>query len=143
FHSHGDGNVETPEQLERFLADTDPRYVGICMDTGHYAYRYGDPIDFMRRHHARTPYLHIKTVDGPLRDRANREDIPFAQVVRMGGFVEPPNGVVDFGALAQALRDIDYDGWAAVEQDLYPCPFDVPLPIATRTRKYLESVGLG
>ena len=29
------------------------------------------------------------------------------------------------------------------EHDLYPCAFDVPLPIATRTRAYLGSIGFG
>jgi hypothetical protein len=29
-----------------------------------------------------------------------------------------------------------------VEQDLYPCAPDTPLPIAVRTRRYLNSRGL-
>jgi inosose dehydratase len=30
-----------------------------------------------------------------------------------------------------------------VEQDLYPCDPDEPLPIATRTCKYLRQLGVG
>jgi inosose dehydratase len=142
FHPHGDSYVETPEQVERYLAETDPRCVAICMDTGHYAYRGGDPIAFMRRHHDRAPYLHIKTVDAALRERAQAEQTPFARAVQMGTFCEPEQGSIDFAALAAALREIDYDGWAAVEQDMYPCDFDVPLPVARRTRAYLARVGL-
>jgi inosose dehydratase len=143
FHSHADSHVEEPEQVEALVAETDPRYVGICMDTGHYAYRHGDPLEFMRRHHARTPYLHIKTVDAALRERARREDLPFPTAVRLGAFCEPPAGVIDFEAFTRVLEEIDYDGWAAVEQDMYPCDFDKPLPIARRTLAYLKGLGLG
>jgi inosose dehydratase len=143
FHSHADSHVEEPEQLEALVAETDARYVGICMDTGHYAYRGGDPIEFMRRHHTRTPYLHIKTVDAALREQVRAEDLPFPEAVRLGAFCEPQAGVIDFAAFARMLEEIDYDGWAAVEQDMYPCDFDKPLPIATRTRAYLNSLGLG
>ncbi len=143
FHSHADSHVETPEQLEALLAETDPRFVWVCMDTGHYAYRGGDPLDFMRCHHARTPYLHIKTVDAGLRERVQAEDLPFPEAVRLGAFCEPQDGAIDFAAFARVLDEIDYDGWAAVEQDMYPCDFDKPLPIATHTRVYLNGLGLG
>jgi inosose dehydratase len=56
-------------------------------------------------------------------------------------FVEPEAGIVDFVALRDALADAAYEGPAIVEQDLYPCPVDKPLPIATRTYNYLTRVG--
>ncbi len=37
--------------------------MALCLDTGHHAYRGGDPVAFFRRHHARIPYLHLKSVD--------------------------------------------------------------------------------
>ncbi len=52
-------------------------------------------------------------------------------------------GVIDFAALTRLLESLDFDGFAIVEQDLYPCAPDVPLPIATRTRRYLREIGLG
>jgi inosose dehydratase len=61
----------------------------------------------------------------------------------MGLFVEPARGAVDFLAFRDVLRAIDYAGWAIVEQDMYPAPFDKPLPVAKRTRAYLEEIGLG
>ena len=38
---------------------------------------------------------------------------------------------------------IDYQGFGIVEQDMFPAPFDKPLPIAKRTRAYLRDIGLG
>ena len=52
----------------------------------------------------------------------------------MGMFVEPSKGAVDFIAFRDLLRDIDYQGFGIVEQDMFPAPFDKPLPIAKRTR---------
>jgi inosose dehydratase len=34
------------------------------------------------------------------------------------------------------------DVFAIVEQDMYPCDVDAPLPIAQRTRRYLGSCGI-
>ncbi len=143
FHHHAETHVEYPEQIEAFLAQTDPARVGLCLDLGHLAYRGGDPVELMRRHHARIPYLHLKSVDPRLRDRVNAENLSFAVAVGMGLFCEPAQGAVDFPAFRDLLREVDYQGWAIVEQDMYPAPFDKPLPIAKRTRAYLRKIGLG
>lgn len=143
FHPHADSHVEHPDQVEQFLDETDPAVVSLCLDTGHYAYRGGDSIELLRRRHDRIPYLHIKTVDGALREQVQQEDLAFPDAVARGVFCEPPNGVIDFPALARLLDELDFDGYAIVEHDLYPCAFDVPLPIARRTCAYLKSIGLG
>ena len=67
-----------PENRERFLADTDPDLVGLCFDTGHHAYCGGDAVAFMRRHHDRVGYLHVKSVDPAVLEEARREALPFA-----------------------------------------------------------------
>jgi inosose dehydratase len=143
FHPHAETHVEYENQIERFLHDTDPSLVGICFDTGHHAYRGGDVLRFMRQHHDRVPFLHLKSVDPNVQKRVEAGHIPFAAAVAMDMFVEPSEGAVDFVALRDLLRDVNYEGYAVVEQDMYPAPFDKPLPIARRTREYLQRIGLG
>ncbi len=143
FHPHAESHVEYEDQIERFLQETDPARVGICFDTGHHAYRGGDPVRFMRKHHDRIPYLHLKSVDRQVQRKVEAEHIPFAQAVAMDMFVEPSQGAVDFKAFRDVLTEINYEGYAIVEQDMYPAPFDKPLPIAKRTREYLRQVGIG
>jgi inosose dehydratase len=143
YHPHAETHVEYEDQIERFLEETDPGLVALCFDTGHHAYRGGDPVTFFRRYHGRIPYLHLKSVDRQKQEWVERERIPFAVAVRNNVFCEPSQGVVDFGAFADALQEVGYQGWAIVEQDMYPAPFDKPLPIAKRTRAYLRSLGLG
>ena len=143
YHPHAETHVEYEDQIEAFLEQTDPQRVSLCLDTGHHAYRGGDPVAFFRKHHARIPYLHLKSVDPQKQEWVERERIPFAIAVGNDMFCEPSVGVVDFIAFRDALREVDYHGSAIVEQDMYPAPFDKPLPIAKRTREYLRSIGLG
>jgi inosose dehydratase len=78
FHPHTDTHVEYEDQIEQLLHDTDPDRVGLCLDTGHHAYCGGDPVAFMRHHHRRIPYLHLKNVDPDLQQMVKTEGIPFA-----------------------------------------------------------------
>lgn len=143
FHPHAETHVEYEDQIERFLEHTDPNRIWLCLDTGHHAYRGGDPVRFMRRHHQRIAYLHLKSVDREVQKRVETENIPFAGAVGLDMFCEPSRGAVDFLGLRDVLRDTNYEGFAIVEQDMYPAAFDKPLPIAKRTRNYLREIGIG
>jgi inosose dehydratase len=143
YHPHAETHVEYEDQIEVFLEQTDPARISLCFDTGHHAYRGGDPVAFMRKHHKRIAYLHLKSIDGTIQKKVAAEKIPFALAVGMDMFCEPSKGAVDFRAFGRVLEEIGYDGWAIVEQDMYPAPFDKPLPIAKRTRAYLREIGIG
>ncbi len=142
FHPHADSHVERQDQIEAFIAQTDPDVVGICLDFGHCEYRDADSLGLLRKYHERIPYLHLKAVDPRVKERVEAENVPFGTAVAWGVFAELGEGIPDLRELAMALKDVGYEGWATVEQDLYPCSFDKPLPIAKRTRARLEAVGL-
>jgi inosose dehydratase len=143
FHPHADSHVETQTQIERFLQDSDPRYVSLCLDTGHIAYRRGDNVALVREFPDRIGYAHIKHVDPDVAQAAAEEDIPFGKAVSRGVCVEPPGGDPNAAEVVKALNELGRELFVVVEQDMYPCPFDAPLPIAIRTRTYLNSIGLG
>ena len=46
-------------------------------------------------------------------------------------------------ALNTAAAEVGFDGWGIVEQDMYPAPFDKPLPIAVRNREFLRENAIG
>jgi len=141
FHPHADTRIEHEEQIERFVEAMPPEFVGICLDTGHHAYCGGDPVAFMRKFFKRIEYLHLKSVDKDIRERVKRNNLPFARAVAEGVFVEPALGIVDFEAFKDVLNAVQFDGFAVVEQDMYPCKFDKPLPIARRTYDWLMDNG--
>jgi len=142
-HHHADAYVETQEETERFLNDTDPQYVSLCLDTGHLAYGGGDAPSLIRKYPDRVGYIHIKQMDPAIVERAKREDMAFGQAVALGCSCEPPNGLPDINAVAEALQELNEERFVIVEQDMYPVDFDVPKPIAKRTYDYLRSVGIG
>ena len=143
FHPHVDTRIEYEHQIEKLLEDTDPALVSLCLDTGHHVYRGGNAVAFMRKHHQRIKYLHLKNVDPGVMKKVNEERISLADAVAMEVFSEPSQGMVDFIAFKNVLKEIQFNGWAIVEQDMYPAPFDKPFPIAKRTRDYFKQIGLG
>jgi inosose dehydratase len=142
FHPHADSHVETQEQTERFLDETDPRYVSLCLDTGHLAYRHADNVAIIARHPERIGYVHIKQMDPAIVAKADAEGLAFGQAVAMGASCEPPAGEPVVDEVAEALRDLGTDLFVVVEQDMYPVDFDKPKPIAQRTYHYLKGIGI-
>lgn len=109
----------------------------------HVAYGGGDAVGLIRRYSERVGYVHIKQMDPEIIRQVNEENLSFGEAVKRGVCVEPPAGEPAPDAVIDALKEVDARVFVIVEQDLYPCEPDVPMPIAIRTRKYLNSCGLG
>ncbi|WP_200330733.1 MULTISPECIES: sugar phosphate isomerase/epimerase [unclassified Leucobacter] len=139
FHSHADSHIGTTREVLRFLDETDERYTNLCLDTGHFAYYGGDNVKLIEERPERIGYLHLKQVDPSLLFDVLKNDVPFAEAVTQGIMIEPPNGVPDLAPVIEAVAKIDADIFAIVEQDMYGCDVDRPLPIATRTREHIFS----
>ena len=142
YHPHADSHVDTEQNIYRFLENTDPEFVNLCLDTGHVSYCGGDNLAIIRAHPERIGYLHLKQVDEQVRAKVAADDLPFGEAVRLGAMIEPPLGIPEMPPLLDAVAELDVDIFAIVEQDMYPCTPDTPLPIAQRTRKYLGSCGI-
>ncbi|MFD7512817.1 sugar phosphate isomerase/epimerase family protein [Streptomyces sp. NPDC059853] len=140
-HPHADTHLDTEEHVTRFLDATDPAAVGLCLDTGHYAYCGGDSVRLIKTYGERLGYLHLKQVDPAILAEVRRDGTPFGPAVASGVMCEPPRGLPDLPPVLAAAQGLGVDLFAIVEQDMYPCPPDQPLPIATRTRRYLRSCG--
>lgn len=139
FHPHVDCHVQTEEQIERLLEDTD---VQLCFDTGHHVYGGGEPIAFYKKHAGRIPYIHIKDCDMTVKAKMDEGKWSFAKAVTEDIMIEPGKGSIDMKALHEALVEKGYDGWVVVEQDLFPVKsFDIPFEIAKRTRETLAKAG--
>jgi inosose dehydratase len=142
FHTHADSHVGSQEEIERFLDGTDPATVHLCLDTGHVAYCGADNLALIRDYPERIAYVHLKQVDPAIRARVREERLGFAPAVRLGVMVEPPLGEPAMPDLIAGLAGLDRELYCIVEQDMYPCEPDRPLPIASRTRAYFASCGL-
>ncbi|MAM84668.1 MAG: 2-keto-myo-inositol dehydratase [Acidobacteria bacterium] len=141
FHPHCDATVEYEPDIAYLLNSTDTTFVNLCLDTGHHVYSGGDPVTFWREHHSRIPYIHLKSMNASMLARVRRDNLPWAEAVRRGVTEEPARGMVDFNALSHALRQSGYEGFAVVEQDMFPCDPAVSLPLARRTIAFLTGIG--
>ncbi|MFF6952070.1 TIM barrel protein [Streptomyces iakyrus] len=141
-HPHADSHIQTQAEIERLLNESDGRYTNLCLDTGHVAYGGGDNLDLIRRFGERIGYVHIKQMDPEILAQVAAEDLSFGEAVQRGVCVSPPAGVPKPADVVAELARLDAELFVIVEQDLYPCAPEVPLPIAVATREHLAGCGL-
>jgi inosose dehydratase len=144
FHHHCGGFIETPDEIGRLLALTDPALVGLVFDTGHYAFGAGgceSLLPALDRFGDRIWYVHFKDCDAAVLGRAAAGNWDYFESVRQGVFCELGQGCVDFDAVTTWLRRRQYTGYITVEQDVLP-GMGSPKASAQRNRDFLLSIGL-
>ena len=141
-HHHMGTGVQTVEEIDRFMAETDPRYVGLLLDSGHLTFAGVDPVPVLEKYIDRVWHVHLKDVRLPIRDQARREGWSFLTAVRNGVFTVPGDGDVDFAPIFDTLAKHDYAGWVVVEAEQDPAKAN-PFEYAVKARKYIaEKTGL-
>ena len=141
FHHHAGTLVETPAEIERLCSSTDAALIGLCLDTGHYVYGGGDPVDAIERYSSRIIHLHLKDVRLDVLQSVREDRAGFLDAVRRGVFCEIGEGAVNVPVIAQQLTKLGYDGWLVVEQDVDAgLPGVNPFESACRSRQYLREV---
>lgn len=118
FHPHVGTFVETPDEVRRLAAATDPALVGFCLDVGHYTVGGGDPILAVRELGPRVGHVHLKDVaPEPLARLRSGATPGFLAALRERIFTELGTGILDVDAVLGALAATGYDGWLMIEQD--------------------------
>ncbi|MBD3378615.1 TIM barrel protein [candidate division KSB1 bacterium] len=105
-HPHLKTLIEAPEDIHAIMELTDPRYVLFSPDTGHIHLGGGDVVEILTTYRERLNYFHFKDAVRPF----ERPD--FSPNLRELG-----KGEIDFKAIMQLLRGINYQGWINIEQD--------------------------
>ncbi len=141
FHHHIGTWVETPEETARLLRMTDPEVLGLVFDTGHYRFGGGDPLVGLQQHADRIWHVHFKDHDPRIAEQSRREGWNALQSIENGVFCELGHGDIDFPAILAKLKELNYQGWIVVEQDVLP-GMGSPKESAQRNRAYLRSIGL-
>ena len=140
FHHHCAGYVETPSEIEKLMALTDPESLGLVFDCGHYRFGGGNPEEGLRKYGKRVWHFHFKDYHPAVGRQAAEEGWDYFQSVRNGVFCELGKGEVNFPALMKQLRDLGYEGWGVVEQDVLP-GMGAPKESARRNREYIRALG--
>ena len=98
---------QSPEEMDRVMDASDPRYVKLELDIAHCVQGGGDPVKAIQKYRDRLLFVHIKDVESIPKDESKRG--------RDFRFVELGRGRVDVPAAFKALEDIHFRGWAGVE----------------------------
>jgi inosose dehydratase len=118
FHPHAATFVETPGEVDRLMASSDPARLGLCLDVGHHIVGGGDPVAAMRTFGDRVTHMHLKDVDPAVLGRVRAgEYAGMGDAVREGLFTELGAGILDLDGVLRLLVERDYAGWLIVEQD--------------------------
>jgi len=141
FHHHCAGYVETPTEIDTLLRLTDPNLLGLCLDTGHFCFGGGNPLECLRRNFRRIWHVHFKDIQPAMAVRSRQEGWDYFTSIRNGIFCELGKGEIDFTAFKSELEKLGYDGWIVVEQDVLP-GMGSPIESARRNRQYLANIGL-
>ena len=136
-HHHMGTGVQTPEETERFLNDTNPDTVYLTFDSGHFSYNGSDPVEQLKKFVSRVGHVHLKDLRSDIQAVGMREDWPFMKAVREGVFTVPGDGGVDFPSLFKILGDADYEGWMVVEAEQDPAKAN-PFEYALKARDYIR-----
>ena len=123
YHHHMGTVVETPDEIDAFMAATGPA-TRLLFDAGHYYFGSNgqDPAPALRRHIDRLAHFHAKNVRPAVMAQVREQGLSFMDGVRAGVFTVPgdPEGGVDFAPLLGILKDAGYDGWIVIEAEQDP-----------------------
>jgi len=137
FHNHAGTFVETSDELDRLMASTDPRRVGLCLDVGHAIVGGGDPVAILARHGERVTHVHLKDVaPGPAAALREQRLTGFLPALQARVFAPLGSGLLDLPGVLAALANRRYRGWLMVEQDT---SWEPPSEAAAVGRRVLAS----
>jgi inosose dehydratase len=136
YHHHMGTVVQTEEEVERFMDSTDPEYVNLLFDTGHFAYSSVDPLKIVQKYIKRIKHVHLKDIRQDVVNRVKDEHLSFLKGVRLGTFTIPGDGCIDFDPIFKVLEAEGYEGYMLVEAEQDPAIAN-PLEYALKARKYI------
>jgi inosose dehydratase len=134
--------VQSAAETERMMAGTDPEYVSLLFDSGHFAYCGEDPVALAKTYAERIKHVHLKDIRPEIVKKVKEEKLSFLTGVREGAFTVPGDGCVDFDSIFKILEEASYEGYMVVEAEQDPAKAN-PLEYAIRARKFIaEKTGL-
>jgi inosose dehydratase len=147
FHHHMGTGVQSMEETDRLLNDTDPDYVFLNYDCGHFYFAGEDPVAALGKYIGRTAHVHLKDVREHVLSKVKKDHMSFLQAVKAGVFTVPgdPEGSIDFKTIFKLLNEHNYTGWIVVEAEQDPAranPLEYSMMGNRFIRYHLMAAGL-
>ena len=142
FHHHMGTVVQSLAEVDRMMENTDPEYVSLLFDTGHFTYCGEDPLEVVKKYVHRIKHVHLKDIRPEVVEQVKKEYMSFLAGVRAGAFTIPGDGCINYDPIFKVLEEAGYEGYMVVEAEQDPAKAN-PLEYAIRARKFIaEKTGL-
>lgn len=142
FHHHMGTVVQSLAEVDRMMENTDPEYVSLLFDTGHFTYCGEDPLEVVKKYVRRIKHVHLKDIRPEVVEQVKKENMSFLAGVRAGAFTIPGDGCINYDPIFKVLEEAGYEGYMVVEAEQDPAKAN-PLEYAIRARKFIaEKTGL-
>ena len=142
FHHHMGTVVQSLAEVDRMMENTDPEYVSLLFDTGHFTDCGEDPLEVVKKYVHRIKHVHLKDIRPEVVEQVKKENMSFLAGVRAGAFTIPGDGCINYDPIFKVLEDAGYEGYMVVEAEQDPAKAN-PLEYAIRARKFIaEKTGL-
>lgn len=142
YHHHLGTVVQTPEEIDRMMENTDPELFNLLFDSGHLAYMGYDYMAVLKKYVKRIKHVHLKDIRPDVIAKVKENHLSFLEGVRMGTFTVPGDGAIDFKPIFDVLAENDYEGYVLVEAEQDPAIAN-PFEYAVKARKYIrENAGI-
>ncbi len=119
YHHHMGSIIEDQDDID-WLMEASPPEVHLLFDTGHLHFGGGDVLGTLKRWRERVLHVHFKDVRPDVVREIRANNRSFLDAVIAGAFTVPGDGVIDFKAVADELKAMDYNGWIVVEAEQDP-----------------------
>lgn len=139
YHHHMGTGVQTTDEIERLMENTDPEKVSLLFDTGHLVYSGEEPLGIFEKYHHRIKHIHFKDIRKDVMNEVKNEKDSFLTGVKKGAFTVPGDGMVDFAPIWKAIEQSGYEGWIVVEAEQDPS-LAIPFIYAKQAREYIKNI---
>ncbi|EST89135.1 myo-inosose-2 dehydratase [Vagococcus lutrae] len=139
YHHHMGTGVQTTEEIDRLMANTDPAKVSLLFDTGHLVFSGEDPIAIYNQYKDRIFHIHFKDIREEKMQEVKANHMSFLNGVKDGVFTVPGDGMIDFQPIWEAIEASGYEGWIVVEAEQDPAKAN-PFIYAKKARQYIHDV---
>jgi inosose dehydratase len=139
FHHHMATVVQTVAETKRLLDNTDPEYIFLCFDTGHFTLSGEDAVEALKLFFPRIAHIHLKDIRREKMEQAQEEGFSFRRTVLEGCFTVPGDGFIDFPEIFSILDRKNYEGWLLVEAEQDPATAN-PFKYALMARECIRRI---
>jgi len=92
YHHHMGTGVQTAEEINRLMENTEAQFLGLLYDTGHLVFSGEDHLAVLRKWINRVGHVHLKDMRQTVHKKALKEKWSFLRAVKEGVFTVPGDG---------------------------------------------------